>query len=136
MGGRGSKSGGMGRGGASGVTWDARGTQDFLQGELDKYGLGMSKRDLANRLYNAANANGGQVSILNEQYLTVTGSNGSVDFSFTKSRAEGKWKLTPNLKYNDVTKGRHNGVTMYHAAGQWFPRKADAEAAVVRKKLG
>lgn len=125
----------MGRG-ASGVTWNARGTQNFLQGELDKYGLGISKRDLANRLYNAASANGGDVAILNEQYLTVTGNNGSVDFSFTKSKAEGKWKLTPMLKYDDVTKGRHLGQTMYRAAGQWFPRKADAEAAVVRKKLG
>jgi len=135
MGGRSSKSG-MGRGGASNVTWDARGTQGFLQGELDKYGLGMPKRELANRLYNAARQNGGNVSVLNEDRLTVTGANGSVDFSFTKSKAEGKWKLTPNLKYNDVTKGRHNGVTMYRGAGQWFPRKADAEAAVVRKKLG
>jgi len=127
---------GMGSSGASRVTWDARGTQDFLQGELDKYGLGMSKRDLANKLYDAANANGGNVIILNEQYLTVTGANGSVDFSFTKSKAEGKWKLTPSLKYGDVTKGRHLGQTMYHAAGQWFVRKADAEAAVVRKRLG
>lgn len=136
MGGRGSGSGGMGRGGASSVTWDARGTQDFLQGELDKYGLGISKRDLANRLYTAARQNGGNVAVLNEQYLTVTGSNGSVDFSFTKSKAEGKWKLTPNLKYGDVTKGRHLGQTMYNGAGQWFPRKADAEAAAIRKRLG
>lgn len=134
MGGRGSKSGGMGQG--TGVTWNARGTQEFLQGELDKYGLGISKKELANKLYNAARANGGNVTILNETRLTVTGENGSVDFSFTKSRAEGKWKLTPDLKYGDVTKGRHLGVTMYRGAGGWYVRKGDAELAVVKKILG
>lgn len=136
--GRKSKSGMGGRSGGSGsgVTWNARGTLDFLQGELDKYGLGISKRDLADKVYNAARQNGGNVAILNEQYLEVTGPNGFVDFGFTKSKAEGKWKLTPALKFGEVTKGRHLGQTMYRGAGQWFVRKGDAEMAVVRKKLG
>lgn len=136
MGGRGSRSGGMGRAGRSSVTWDAKGTQDFLQGQLDQFGLGMAKHDIADRLYIAVEANGGHAAVLNDKYLTITGNNGSVDFSFTKSKAEGRWKLTPVLKYGDVTKGRHLGQTMYHAAGQWFVRKGDAEMAVVRKRLG
>lgn len=136
MGGRGSGSGGMGRGGASGVTWDARGTQNFLQSELDKYGLGISKNELAERVYRAARNNGGDVAVLNEKYISVQGVNGRAEFSFTKSKAEGKWKLTPMLGYGDVTKGRHLGQTMYRAAGQWFVRKGDAEKAVIRKILG
>lgn len=108
----------------------------FLQGELDKFGLGISKENLAEQVYQAAKTNGVNVAILNSKYLTVENENGTAEFSFTKSKKDGKWKLTPMLAWNDVTKGRHNGVTMYRAAGQWYARKEDAEQAVVKKKLG
>lgn len=108
----------------------------FLQGELDKFGFDISKENLAEQVYRAAKTNGVNVAILNSKYLTVENENGTVEFSFTKSKKDGKWKLTPMLAWDDVTKGRHNGVTLYRAAGQWYARKGDAEQAVVKKKLG
>lgn len=131
-----SRKGPSGMSNPPGVTWDAKGTQEFLQNELDKYGLGISKEKLADKVQMAAQMNGGHVAVLNEKYLTVYGKNGEVDFSFTKSKAEGKWKLTPVLKYGDVTKGYHVGVIMYKARGQWYANKKDAEMAVLRWKLG
>ena len=107
-----------------------------LQSELDKFGLGINKENLAEQVYRAAKESGMNVAILNSKYLTVENENGKAEFSFTKSKKNNKWKLTPMLAWNDVTKGRHNGVTMYRAAGQWYARKEDAEQAVVKKKLG
>lgn len=136
FGGRGAGSSGGASAGGSSRFNNSSGVMDFLQGELDKFGLGISKERLAEQVYRAANSEGANISILNGKYLSVTNSNGTAEFSFTKSNREGKWVLTPMLSYGDVTTGRHNGVSMYRAAGQWFSNKADAERAAVKKKLG
>ena len=135
MGGR-STSSGIGRGGTPKITWNTRGTRDFLQGELDKYGLGITKTQLAQRVYRAAASAGAPAGIINDKYISIDGQNGRAEFSITKSTKDNKWKLTPMLGYGDVTRGRHLGQVMYHGAGQWFVRKEDAEWAVIRKILG
>ena len=114
----------------------AEAVTSFIQGELDKFGLGISKDKLAEQIYRTARAEGMNVTILNGKYLIVENENGKAEFSFTKSKKEDRWKLTPMLSYGDVTTGRHNGVSMFRTAGQWFSRKEYAEGAVVKKKLG
>lgn len=133
--GRKSKSG-MSSGRSSGVTWDSTGTRRFLQDELDKYGFGISKTQLAQKVYRAAAQAGAPAGIINDRYISIDGKNGRAEFSITKSTKDNKWKLTPMLGYGDVTKGRHNGYTMYRAEGMWFSRKEDAEWAVIRRLLG
>lgn len=133
FGGRGSSSA---AGGNTQANFSAERTQSFLQGELDKHGIGNSKEAVAEKVYTAAKTAGMNISILNGKYLAVQGANGEIDFSFNKSKVENKWKLVPMLGYNDVTKGRHYGQVMYRAAGEWFARKSDAEQAFVKSKLG
>lgn len=141
MGRKGSSSmsgGGGGRGNPvnNGVTWDTQGTMKFLQDELDKYGLGISKERLTEQMYRAARNNGGDVYTVNDRYLAVNGKNGIVEFQFIKSNAEGKWKLSPITGYRDITTGMHNGARMYYVQGKWFANKIAAEIEFVRSKLG
>lgn len=137
MGGRGSKSGGMGGGRGSQAKYnDSNNVRRFLQDQLDQYGLGISKNELADKIYTAAKMDGMNVTILNSKYLTVSNDNGSADFSFTKSTKDNKWILTPMLGYGEVTRGRHNGYTMYKVGDNWFSNKTNAEWAAVARKLG
>lgn len=136
MGGRTSSSGMSSGGGVTPATWDTAGTRQFIESQIDGLGLGISKEDLASRVYRAMHENGADVAILNGKYLTVKGANGEAELQFVKSKAEGAWKLAPMLGYNDVVKGRHLGQTMYKAVGEWFARKSDAEWAFVKSKLG
>lgn len=114
----------------------ADGVTNFLQGELDTFGFGISKERLAEQVYRAAKTEGADVAVLNSKYITIKNNNGEAEFSFTKSKKDNKWKLTPMFSYSDITTGRHNGVTMYRAAGQWFAQKSEAEKAALKKLLG
>ena len=114
----------------------AESVTNFLQGKLDTYGLAISKEKLAQQVYTAATVEGADAAILNSKYITIKNNNGEAQFSFTKSKKDNKWKLTPMFSYRDITTARHNGVTMYRAAGQWFAQKSEAEKAALKKLLG
>lgn len=70
-----------GRGSASGSVMGA------LQRGVDRYGLGISKEQLATRMYRAMEAAGHHASILNDKYVTVNGKT----YQFIKSQKEGRW---------------------------------------------
>ena len=135
----GGRSGSSGMSSSGGNTFNnASSVRSFLQNEISEYGLGISKRDLADGVYRAADAKGMDVAVLNEKYLSVSNENGHVDFSFTKSTKEGKWQLTPILERGAVIKTRHFGQMMYKASGteNYFSTRYEAEWDVVKARLG
>ena len=133
-----SNSSGMSSSGSNGTFNSASSIRSFLQNKINEYGLGISKRDLADDVYKAARAKGMDVVALNDKYLSVSNENGHVDFSFTKLTKEGKWQLTPILEYGAVIKTRHLGQMMYKSSAtkNYFSTKYEAEWDVVKARLG
>ena len=58
-----------------------------LQNFVNGFGLGISKEELASEAYNAMEALGHKVVILNSKYLIVD----EIEYQFTKSSKQGAW---------------------------------------------
>ena len=58
-----------------------------LQNFLDRYGFGISVKELVNRAYRHMEAAGHKVCLVNERYLEVDGDT----YMFSKSRKLGRW---------------------------------------------